>query len=60
MPTRCWRRLKPLQDKLFNEIVGRIKQDDSQRPGPRARLLLLHALRRGADYPIVAAQGAAA
>ncbi len=36
---------KPLQEQLFKEIVGRIKQDDSSRPGARARLLLLHALR---------------
>ena len=45
MPTRVLAPPKPLQEKLYDEIVGRIKQDDTSVPVPRARLLVLHALR---------------
>ena len=37
---------QPLQDKLFDEIVGRIKKDDTQRAGQGPRLLVLLPLRR--------------
>ena len=37
--------VKPLEERLYGEIVGRIKQDDSTRAVPRARLLVLLALR---------------
>ena len=30
----CWRISKPLQDKVYNEIIGRLQQDDSSVPYP--------------------------
>ena len=37
---------KPLEDALYNEIIGRIKQDDSTVPAKYKHYLLLHTLRR--------------
>ena len=48
---------KPLQDELFKEIVGHIKQDDSERARPRPRLLVLHALSNGPELSGARAQG---
>ena len=39
---------KGLQDTLYKEMLGRIKETDLSRPGARGRLLLLHADRAGA------------
>jgi oligopeptidase B len=45
---------KALQDKLFNEIVGRIKQDDSSVPVRTRGYYYYTRFETGADYPIVA------
>ena len=45
---------KPLQDKLFDEIVGRIKQDDSSVPVRDRGYWYYTRFEKGADYPIVA------
>ncbi|HKX92365.1 MAG TPA: S9 family peptidase, partial [Sphingomicrobium sp.] len=45
---------KPLQDKLFNEIVSRIKQDDSSVPVRDRGYYYYTRFETGADYPIVA------
>jgi oligopeptidase B len=45
---------KPLQDKLFNEIVSRIKQDDSSVPYHRRGYWYYTRFEKGADYPIIA------
>src|SRR5438270_7050270 len=45
---------KPLQDTLFNEIVGRIKQDDSSVPYHRRGYWYYTRFEKGADYPIIA------
>jgi oligopeptidase B len=45
---------KPLQDKLFNEIVSRIKQDDSSVPVRKRGYYYYTRFETGADYPIVA------
>jgi len=46
--------LRPLQDKLFSEIVGRIKQDDSSVPVRERGYYYYTRFAVGADYPIVA------
>ncbi|MDO7844502.1 S9 family peptidase [Sphingomonas immobilis] len=45
---------KPLQDTLFKEIVGRIKQDDSSVPYLKHGYHYYTRFETGADYPIVA------
>ena len=46
IPMRCYGAAEAAAgEALFEEIVGRIKQDDSTRPVARARLLVLHPLR---------------
>ena len=40
---------KPLEDTLYNEIIGRIKQDDSIGPGEAQELLVLHRASRKAS-----------
>jgi len=46
--------LKPLQDKLYSEIVGRIKQDDSSVPVRERGYYYYTRFDVGADYPVVA------
>jgi len=46
--------LKPLQDKLFSEIVSRIKQDDSSVPFRKRGYYYYTRFDKGADYPILA------
>ena len=46
-PTRSCRHTKGLQKRLYDEIVGRIKQADSDGARLRQRLLLLHPVRNG-------------
>jgi len=45
---------KPLQDKLYAEIVGRIKQDDSSVPVRERGYHYYTRFNVGADYPILA------
>ena len=45
---------KPLQEQLFNEIVGRIKQDDSTVPVRERGYYYYTRYQTGQDYPIVA------
>ena len=42
---------KPLQDKLYGEIVGRIKQDDASVPYKQRGYWYLHPLRDGEGLP---------
>ena len=44
--------LKPLQDKLYEEIVGRIKQDDSSVPYRERGYWYYTRFETGQDYPI--------
>jgi oligopeptidase B len=46
--------LKPLQEKLFNEIVSRIKQDDSSVPARQRGYYYYSRFETGGDYPIIA------
>ena len=46
--------LKPLEDKLYSEIVGRIKQDDSSFPVRDRGYYYYTRFEVGADYPVVA------
>ncbi|MEG3191742.1 S9 family peptidase [Lysobacter sp. D1-1-M9] len=46
--------LKPLEDKLFDEIVGRIKQDDSSVPYRERGWWYYSRFETGQDYPIYA------
>lgn len=46
--------LKPLQDKLYEEIVGRIKQDDSSVPYRERGHWYYSRFQTGQDYPIYA------
>lgn len=46
--------LKPLQDKLFNEIISRIKQDDSSVPARQRGYYYYSRFETGGDYPIIA------
>src|SRR3954464_6712511 len=43
---------KPLQDKLFNEIVSRIKQDDSSAPVRDRGYYYYIRFETGQDYPV--------
>jgi len=45
---------KPLQEKLFNEIVSRIKQDDSSVPARQRGYFYYTRYETGGDYPIIA------
>jgi oligopeptidase B len=45
---------KPLQAQLFDEIVGRIKQDDSSVPFRQNGYLYYSRFAAGADYPVLA------
>ena len=45
---------KPLQDKLYGEIVGRIKQDDSSVPYLKRGYYYYSRYEKGADYPVLA------
>ncbi|HEY6662588.1 MAG TPA: S9 family peptidase [Sphingomicrobium sp.] len=45
---------KPLQDKLFNEIISRIKQDDSSVPVRDRGYWYYTRFETGQDYPILA------
>jgi oligopeptidase B len=45
---------KPLQAQLFNEIVSRIKQDDSSVPWRKRGYYYYSRFDKGADYPIIA------
>ena len=50
--------VKPLEEKLYAEIIARLKQDDCQRPVSEARLLVLHAIRSRQGAPdLCAPQG---
>ncbi|MGO4781087.1 S9 family peptidase, partial [Lysobacter sp. 2RAB21] len=44
--------LKPLEDKLYDEIVGRIKQDDSSVPYRERGYWYYTRFETGQDYPI--------
>jgi oligopeptidase B len=46
--------LKPLQEKLYGEIVGRIKQDDSSVPYRKRGYLYYSRFETGQDYPVIA------
>ena len=46
--------LKPLEDKLYSEIVGRIKQDDASVPVRERGYYYYTRFEVGGDYPIVA------
>ena len=46
--------VKPLQDALYKEVVGRIKQDDSSVPYLKHGYLYYTRFETGADYPIAA------
>jgi oligopeptidase B len=48
------RPLKPLQERLYSEIVGRIKQDDASVPYRERGYLYYTRFETGQDYPIVA------
>jgi oligopeptidase B len=45
---------KPLQDKLYSEFIGRIKQDDSTVPARERGYYYYTRFNVGQDYPIVA------
>jgi oligopeptidase B len=47
-------RLKPLEDRLYEEIVGRIKQDDSSVPYRERGYWYYSRFETGQDYPIYA------
>jgi oligopeptidase B len=44
---------KPLQEKLFAEIKGRIKEDDSSVPSPDGAYLYSSAHVKGGQYPLI-------
>ena len=46
--------LKPLEDRLYSEFIGRIKQDDSSVPVRERGYYYYTRFAVGADYPIVA------
>jgi oligopeptidase B len=46
--------LKPLQERLYGEFIGRIKQDDSSVPYRQRGYLYYTRFETGQDYPIVA------
>jgi oligopeptidase B len=44
--------LKPLQDRIYEEIVGRIKQDDAAVPWHKNGYWYYHRYETGKDYPV--------
>lgn len=46
--------LKPLQDKLYDEFVGRLKQDDSSAPYRQRGYFYYTRFETGQDYPVLA------
>jgi oligopeptidase B len=44
---------KTLQAKLFKELKGRIKQDDSSVPAPEGHFLYFSSVIKGGQYPII-------
>jgi oligopeptidase B len=44
--------LKPLQDRIYEEIVGRIKQDDAGVPWHKNGYWYYHRYETGKDYPV--------
>lgn len=46
------KRLKPLEDRLYDEIVGRIKQDDSSVPYRERGYWYYSRFETGKDYPV--------
>ncbi|HEX5183296.1 MAG TPA: S9 family peptidase [Allosphingosinicella sp.] len=46
--------LKPLQDKLYDEFVGRLKQDDSSVPYRQRGYFYYTRFETGQDYPVLA------
>jgi len=46
--------LRPLQEKLYGEFIGRIKQDDSSVPYRQRDYLYYTRFETGQDYPVVA------
>ena len=46
--------LKPLEEKLFNEFISRIKQDDSSVPARQRGYYYYTRFETGGDYPIIA------
>jgi oligopeptidase B len=46
--------LKPLEDKLYAEFVGRIKQDDSSVPYRKRGYYYYSRFETGQDYPVIA------
>ncbi|MEA3009269.1 MAG: oligopeptidase [Sphingomonadales bacterium] len=46
--------LKPLQEKLYSEFVGRIKQDDSSVPYRKRGYYYYSRFEAGQDYPVIA------
>jgi oligopeptidase B len=54
MPTPCWPAASRSQGKLYDEIVGRIKQDDSSVPYRLRGYWYYSRYETGKDYPVVA------
>ena len=52
--------LKPLQEKLYQEIIGRIKQDDASVPYRKRGYWYYTRFEKGKDYPIHARRADAA
>jgi oligopeptidase B len=46
--------LKPLQERLYGEFIGRIKQDDSSVPYRQRGYLYYSRFETGQDYPVIA------
>ena len=46
--------LKPLQERLYSEIIGRIKQDDTSVPVRERGYYYFSGFAVGADYPVIA------
>lgn len=46
--------LKPLQDKIYDEIIGRLKQDDSSVPYRERGYFYYTRFETGQDYPVMA------
>ncbi len=46
--------LQPLEDRIYEEIVGRIKQDDSSVPYRRRGFYYYHRFETGREYPVYA------
>ncbi|HWL61402.1 MAG TPA: S9 family peptidase [Steroidobacteraceae bacterium] len=44
--------IRPLQERIYNEIVGRIRQDDASVPWHRRGYWYYHRFETGKDYPV--------